>query len=133
MKYVLREHNKIEIGNNLLQFPNETRIGKVELFKNSICFNTTPVEKDLDWSKIETHQIWKERCLNNPSELFCYGFSGKLEWQFQYNNIVGFGKITSDLQKEENIGKELLEVYAGDFRYVLDVSSGEILGESYHK
>jgi hypothetical protein len=140
MKHILKENNKIEIGKKLIAFPKETTINKIEYFRNVICFNTIPFEKDLDWSNIKTHQIWKERCLNNPSELFCYDFSGELKWKFPFDNVVGMGKIVPELKKELDFlttehyrkyiekykGKELLEVYVGDFRYVLDANTGEI-------
>ncbi len=147
MKHILHSYNKIEIGNRLIVFPNETNIDKIESFENVICFNTTPFEKDLDWNKIETHLIWKERCLNNPSELFCYESSGDLKWKFQNRNVVGFGKIIPDLKQEKDFitsehyrnyiekykDKELIEVYAGDFRYLLDVNTGEIYDKMHSK
>ncbi|MCH5597980.1 hypothetical protein [Niabella ginsengisoli] len=136
--------SSIAIGNNKIVFSNETTISHIEVFKNAVCFSTCPLESDLDDSKIETHQIWKERCKNNPSELFCYNKEGLLKWKFSEQNVVGFGKIIPELEKEENFitiehyrkylekfkGKELLEVYVGswpyDYRYVIDANSGEI-------
>ena len=99
MIHILKEYNKIEIGKKTITFSKETFIDKIEYFNNLICFNTNPIENDLDWSNIRTHQIWKERCLNNPSELFCYDFLGELKWKFPFNNIVGIGKIIPELKK----------------------------------
>jgi|GEM_PF-2755598 len=138
--YTLTSDNSIQIGNKNISFPKETVIPKIEIFKNTICFYTWPSEKNLDWSHKETHQIWKERCLNNPSTLFCYDFFGELKWKFPFNNVVGIHPIIPELKKEADFitpehyrkyigkykGKELLEVYAGDFRYVLDANTGEI-------
>jgi len=134
------KNNKIKIGNETIIFPEETVIDKIEYTKKGICFKTSPSEVGLDWKEIATHQIWKERCLTNPSELFCYDQSGKLLWKFSHNNVVGFNKIALDLKKETEFitpdhykkyiekykGKELLEVYAGNFRFVVDANTGEI-------
>lgn len=130
----------IAIGNNKINFPKETTITHIEVFNNVICFSTSPLGTDLDWNRIETHQLWRDRCKSNPSELFCYTTDGKLKWKFLDQNVVGFGKIIPELQKEDEFitpehykkyierfkGKELLEVYAGNFRYVLDANTGEI-------
>ncbi len=138
--YYLVKNNEINIGGNLISFPTETNIDKILSSEISIWFSTCPSEKGLDWNKIETHKIWKNRCANNPSELFCFSIDGLLKWKFSDYNVVGFGKIIPDLKKEENFissdhykkyiekfsGKELLEVYAGNFRYVLDANTGEI-------
>lgn len=131
---------KIIIGNNEITFPRETTISHIQTFRKVVCFSTWPLESDLDDSKMETHQIWKERCKNNPSELFCYTINGHLKWKFPENNVVGFGKI--DLEKltesdfitpehykkyiEKYKGKELLEVYAGAFRFVLNANTGDV-------
>ena len=147
MIHILKEYNKIEIGKKTITFSKETFIDKIEYFNNLIVFNTKPIENDLDWSNIKTHQIWKERCLNNPSELFCYDFSGELKWKFPFNNIVGIAKIIPELKKIEDFktpehyknyiekykGMELLEVYAGDFRFIVNVESGEIYDKTYAK
>jgi hypothetical protein len=132
--------SSITIGNNKINFPKETTISHIEVFRNFIVFSTWPIESDLDDSKIETHQIWRDRCINNPSELFCYDLSGELKWKFPEKNIVGFGKIDLGALKEEDFitsghyksyiekfkGKELLEVYAGNHRYLLDANTGDI-------
>lgn len=138
--YSLIEKNKISIGGKIITFPVDTSIDKVLTSDKLIWFNTTPSETGLDWNKIETHQIWKSRCENHPSELFCYNVNGKLEWKFFDQNIVGFGKVIPESKKEKEFitaehfkkyiekyrGKELIEVYAANFRYVLDANTGEI-------
>jgi hypothetical protein len=138
--YHLVKNNEINIGNQLISFPSETKIDKVMNSEISIWFNTSPSEDNLDWNKIETHQIWKNRCDNNPSELFCYDTDGLLRWKFSSHNVVGFGKIIPESKKEEEFitpehyknyiekfrGKELLEVYAGNFRYILDANTGDV-------
>jgi len=140
MKHILLKHNKIKIGNETIIFPIETTIDKIEYLTNIICFKTSPSEVGLDWSNKKTHQIWKERCLKNPSELFCYNRIGELIWKLQYDNVVGFGRIIPELKKEEDFissehykkyidkysGKELLEVYAGNFRLIVDANTGYI-------
>ena len=140
MMYSLIGTNKINIGGEIISFPIETNIDKILTSKILIWFNTSPSEIDLDWNRIETHQLWKDRCKSNPSELFCYTIYGILKWKFFSQNIVGFGKIIPESKKEEEFistehyknyierfkGKELLEVYAGNFRYVLDSNTGEI-------
>jgi hypothetical protein len=140
MMYSLVKNNEINIGGNLISLPTETKIDKILSSEIFIWFNTCPSEEGLDWNKIETHQIWKNRCDNNPSELFCFSVNGLLKWKFSDYNIVGFGKIIPELKKDEDFitlnhyknyiekfrGKELLEVYAGNFRYVLDANTGEI-------
>ncbi|MFO0321362.1 MAG: hypothetical protein ACK504_02930 [Bacteroidota bacterium] len=147
MNQMLLDHNKIKLGGHLIVFSYETNIDKIETLKNVICFNTSPLEKDLDWNKIETQQIWKERCLNNPSELFCYNFSGELKWKFEHDNVVGFGKITIESKQQEDFvtsehyknyiekykEMELLEVYARDFRYIVNANTGEIYDKMYSK
>jgi hypothetical protein len=141
-KYLFRltvKNNEINIGNNLISFPIETKIDKILYSEISIWFNTCPSEEGLDWDKIETHQIWKNRCDNNPCELFCFSINGLLKWKFVDYQIVGFGRIIPELKKEDFIspehfrkyiqkfkGKELLEVYAGNFRFILDANTGEI-------
>ena len=140
MRYKLLYPNKIQIGDREVIFQNETTISKIEELSNVICFNTSPSEIDLDWGKIETHQVWKERCLANPSQLFCYDYKGNLQWKLPYNQVVGFGQIIPELKKEEDFittehykkyiekfkGKELLEVYAGNYRFVIDANTGKI-------
>jgi len=140
MNYKLKQNNIINIGGKEIIYPNETDIKSITEFDNVICFFTFPKSNDLNWSKIETHQIWKNRCDSNPSELFCFHFNGLLKWKFQEKNIVGFGKIDIENLKEgdfistkhyENYiekfnGKELLEVYVGNFRFILDAETGEI-------
>ena len=140
MKFNLISTNKIEIGNEKIIFPNETVINKVEALTKVVCLSTSPLESDLDWSNIKTHQIWKRRCLNNPSKLFCYDFNGELIWKLPYDFVVGFGQIIPELKKESEfstpkhykkyiknyIGKELLEVYAGNHRFVVDANTGEV-------
>lgn len=140
MKLNLISPNEIEIGNEKITFPNETVINKIETLIRVVCLSTSPLESDLDWSNLETHQIWKKRCLDNPSNLFCYDFKGKLKWKLPYDFVVGFGQIKPELKKESDFitpkhykeyiekykGKELLEVYAGNFRLAVDANTGEI-------
>ena len=140
MMYQLVKNNEIKIGNNSVFLPNETKIDKVLNSNIYVWFNTCPTEEGLDWSKIETHLIWKKRCDNNPSELYCFDSEGILKWKFIEQQVVGFGKVVPELKKEEDFitpehyksylekysGKELLEVYAGNFRYVLNAETGEI-------
>jgi hypothetical protein len=142
--YYLVKNNEINIGGNLISFPTETKIDKILSSEISIWFSTCPSEEGLDWNKIETHQIWKKRCDENPSELFCFSTNGLLKWKFLDYNVVDFGKIIPELKKEEDFitpehyknyiekfsGKDLLEVYVSswpyDFRYVLDANTGDI-------
>lgn len=145
--YKLISDNCISIGKTEIIFPSETIIQKIEIVNNAICFSTWPLERDLNWHNIETLQIWKERCLNNPSELFCYNLNGDLRWKFPEKNIIGFGKIIPELKNEKDFispqhykkyiekykDKPLLEVYAGDFRYIMDASTGEIYDKMYSK
>lgn len=140
MAYSLITNNKIKIGATIIAFSQYTIINKIIQLGDLIYFNTSPSEIGLDWKNSETHQIWKDRCKNNPSELFCYNVEGLLIWKFPHNNVVGFGLIIPELKKKDEFitpshykryierfkGKELLEVYAGDFRYVLDANTGEI-------
>lgn len=140
MKLNLISPNEIEIGNKKIVFPSETVINKIETLDKVVCFTTSPLESDLDWSNLKTHQVWKERCLNNPSHLFCYDFNGQLKWKLPHDFVVGFGSIKPELKKESDFitpehykkyiekykGKELLEVYAGSFRFVVDANTGEI-------
>ena len=140
MMYSLFKNNEIKIGNQSITFPSETKIEKVLNSEIYLWFNTCPTEEGLDWSKIKTHKIWKNRCDNNPSELFCYNKAGVLEWKFIEQQVVGFGLIIPELKKVEDFitpehyrnyiekykGMELLEVYAGNFRYVLNAETGEI-------
>lgn len=63
-----------------------------------------------------------------------------IKWEFPYSDVVGIHPIIPELKKEEDFitpehykkyfetykGKELLEVYAGNFRYVLDANTGNI-------
>lgn len=79
--------------------------------------------------------------LLKPLKAFSYlDGNFKLNWEFPYNDIVGIIPIIPELKKEVDFitpdhykkyierfkGKELLEVYAGDFRYVLDANTGEV-------
>ena len=140
MMYSLLKNNEINIGSNLILFPSETKIDKILSSEVCIWFSTCPSEEGLDWNKIETHQIWKNRCDNNPSELFCYDKEGVLKWKFVEQQVVGFGLIIPELKKKEEFitpehykkyiekfrGMELLEVYAGNFRFILNAEIGEI-------
>jgi hypothetical protein len=149
--YRLLSKNKISIGKTLITLLPETEIQKIEVFKNVICFYTNPSESGLNWNKIETHQIWEERCKKNPSELFCYNLDGSFRWKFSQQYIVGIGKIIPELKREEEFvtsihyekymdmykGKELIEVYVGgdpyDKRYLVDANTGDVYGESLSK
>lgn len=145
--YKLISNNIILVGDKEIAFPSETAIQKIEIFKHVLCFNTWPLEEGLNWNNIETQQIWKERCLSNPSELYCYEFNGRLRWKFSDKNVTGFGKIIPELKKEEDFitpehykkyikkygGKELVEAYAGNFRYLIDADTGEIYDKMYSK
>ncbi len=71
MGYELVFPNKIKFADKEVVFPNETAITKIQSLFKVVCFSTSPLESDLDWNDLKTHQIWKERCKNNPSELFC--------------------------------------------------------------
>lgn len=130
----------ITISNTRIKFSRETTISHIVVYNKVICFSTWPIESDIDYSKPGAHQIWIERCINNPSELYCYDINGNFIWKFESKNVVGFGKIVPELKEVEDFisvahyqryidkykGKELLEVYAGEFRYVLDANTGEI-------
>ena len=138
--YNILKNNEINIGGNLISFPLETKIDKILSSEITIWFSTSPSEEGLDWNKLQTHQIWKTRCENNPSELFCFSITGLLKWKFSDHNVIGFGKIIPELKKEDEFftqenykdyikkfsGKELLEVYAGNYRYILDANTGDI-------
>ncbi|MGB4774055.1 MAG: hypothetical protein WBP45_02685 [Daejeonella sp.] len=80
---------------------------------------------------------------NKETVLIAYNYYEKdytIKWEFPYDNVIGIHPIIPELKKEEEFitpehhrkyiekfkGKELLEVYAGDFRYVLDADTGEI-------
>lgn len=140
VKYKRINPSEIIIGNEIISFPNEIIIEKIETFNEVICFNTRISETGLNWDKIETHQIWKQRCLNNLSELYCYDLTGKFKWKLQYDNVVGFGKIIPELKiikdfitpehynryMEKFRGKELLEVYTDECRFVHDANTGAI-------
>ena len=76
-----------------------------------------------------------------------YELNGSLKWKFPEKNITGFGKIDLNKLTESDFitpehytkyierfkGKELLEVYAGSYRYVLDANTGEIYDKMYSK
>lgn len=144
MNHRILQNNIISINNEKIVFPKDTVIKSVIELDNLICFFTFPMSSDLNWSNIETHQIWKERCKSNPAELYCYEANGTFKWKFTENNIVGFGKIDLEKLKESDFvtperyieyiekykGKELLEVFAGNFCYQVDASTGEIYGRS---
>jgi len=143
MKYKLISHNKIKIGLRNIIFPEYTIIDKIETLSSVVCFKTTPLENDLDWNDLETHQIWRDRCSTNPRQLLCYDFSGKLKWKLPYDNVVGFGQIFPNLKEvgdfitpkhfanyiEKYNHKELLEVYTGNLRLIVDANTGEIYDE----
>jgi hypothetical protein len=140
MSYKLIKHNLLLIEGKNICFPKNSLIKSITELKKAICFYTFPKSDDLNWNKIETHKIWKDRCENNPSELFCYKTNGVLKWKLPEKNITGFGKIDlcklteSDFITPEHYrkyiekykGKELLEVYADSFRFVVDANTGEI-------
>ena len=133
-------NNSLSIGNVIVKFPDTTTIQKIQELKKVVCFSTWPLEKDLDWKNIETHQIWKKRCIENPGQLFCYGYDGNLQWKFDSNEVVGFESEYPELKKPEEFitpdyykkyiekfaGKELLIVYAGNFRYRVNANTGEV-------
>jgi hypothetical protein len=144
MKAQLVQENSIKIGKRYIHFPKETLINSIIEFNNIVCFFTFPKSSDLDWNSIVSHKLWNERCIYNPSKLFGYDYNGDLKWEFPHENIVGIGKIDImnlgendfispdhyrkyiDLYKD----KELIEVYAGDFRFVIDANTGEIYGKT---
>lgn len=87
--------------------------------------------------------VTREEEENGNGHLFVYGYfkdKYKLMWEFPFDNVVGIHPIIPELKKEEDFntpdhyknyikkfsGKELLEVYAGNFRYVLDANTGEV-------
>lgn len=87
--------------------------------------------------------VTREEEENENGHLFAYGYykdEYKLIWKFPFDNVVGIHPIIPELKKEEDFitpehyknyiekfsGKELLEVYAGNFRYVLDANTGDI-------
>lgn len=140
MNIKIIDNNSLSIGNVVVKFPVTTTVQKIQELKEVVCFSTWPLEKDLDWNNIEAHQIWKKRCIENPSQLFCYNYDGNLLWKFDSNEIVGFEAEYPELKKSEDFitfehyqkyiekfaGKELLIVYAGDYRYRVDANNGEI-------
>jgi len=140
MSYKLIKNNLLLIEEKEIYFPEYSLIKSVTELKNTICFYTFPKSDDLNWNKVETQQIWRERCENNPSEFFCYKTSGIFKWKLPEKNITGFGEIDLDKLRESDFlttehykkyinkyrGKELLEVYAGNFRFVVDGDTGEI-------
>lgn len=94
--------------------------------------------------------VTREEEDNGNGHLFAYGYykdGYKLKWKFSFDNVVGIHPIIPELKKEEEFltpehyrkyiekfkGKELLEVYAGDFRYVLDANTGEIYDKMYNR
>lgn len=132
--------NTIKIGEKIISFSKETIIQKLIELDNLVCFSIQPVSNDLNWKNIETHQIWKKRCDENPSQLFCYNNEGNQLWKFDSNEVVGFEAELPMLKKPEDfitsehykkymkkfVGRELLIVYTGNFRYRVDANTGEI-------
>jgi hypothetical protein len=87
--------------------------------------------------------IAREEEDNGNGHLFAYGYyenEYKLMWSFPYDNVLGVCPIIPELKKESDFitpkhykeyiekykGKELLEVYAGNFRFVIDANTGYI-------
>ncbi|EKT3958616.1 hypothetical protein [Flavobacterium psychrophilum] len=87
--------------------------------------------------------VAREEEENGNGHLFAYGYykdEYKLKWKFPFDNVVGIHPIIPELKKEEEFitpehyknyiekfrGKELLEVYAGNLRFVLNADTGEI-------
>ena len=142
--YIIKDYI-VEIGNKTITFPSETVIKNLIQLKESVCFFTYPKSNDLDWNKRETSQIWDDRCKNNPSELYCYLKDGTLKWTFEKDNIAGYSLVVPEQEKEEDFitpehykrymerfaGKELLEIYAGDYQYIVDADTGKIYYETY--
>ena len=138
-KYQINENN-ILIGGNLISFPPETTIQNVEEFSKVLCFSTWPKEKDLNWKDPNTNNIWKKRCLNNPSKVFCYDYSGVFKWEFPYDKVVGIQKEVPEALSKDNFisrehferylqefkDKELITIYAGDYQFTVDANTGEI-------
>ena len=122
----LISENKIIIGEEEISFPSETIIDKIESFDSKICLNIKTSEKDLNWNDAETHDIWKKRCLNNPSGLLCYSFEGNLLWELADPDpaIYGFKKIGSDNDLE------LIEVHLTNYNILIDVNSGTKINKS---
>ncbi len=80
---------------------------------------------------------------NQDKVLIAHCYADKdysVKWVFPFDNVVGITPIIPELKKEVDFitpehyrkyiekykGKELLEVYAGSFRYVIDANTGEI-------
>ena len=140
----LISNNHIKIGEEDILFPIETDIKKIEKLKDVVCFNTFPSEEGMNWDKVETHEKWRKRCAKNPSELFCYSLDGQLQWKFNSYPVVGFGIIdvksmtSKDFVDEEHFVRyvekfhnlEILEVYAGDFRMIIDANSGVVYSQN---
>lgn len=87
--------------------------------------------------------VSREEDSNRNNHLIAYGYSKdefKVIWKFHSNNVVGIHPIIPDLKRESDFnsielfnryldkykGKELLEVFAGEFRYIVDANTGEI-------
>ncbi len=82
----------------------------------------------------------------NPNKeivLIAYYYADKdysIKWQFPFDDVVGVCPIIPELKKESDFitpehykkyiekykGKELLEVYAGAFRFVLNANTGDV-------
>lgn len=84
---------------------------------------------------------------NKETVLIAYGYADdnfNIKWEFPYDDVVGIGPEIPEMKKESEFittehykhyiekykGKELLEVYAGNFRYRVDANTGEIYGKS---
>ena len=144
MGYHKLSSHDIKIGRSLISLSEEVVIDKVQEISNKVVFNTYPSETGLDWTKSTTHNIWKERVQKNPPSLYVYDQEGILLWEFPYKEVVGYEVVLPENKTELEFitpehykkyierfaKKELLIIYAGDFRYRVDANTGEIYGEN---
>lgn len=91
--------------------------------------------------------ISREEDYKGKGHLFAYGYSNndyELVWEFSDKDVFAVSPIVPELKKKEDFisekhyekyikmfkGKELLEVYVAswpyDFRYIIDVNTGEV-------
>lgn len=90
--------------------------------------------------------LTREEDPNGNNYLIAYGYSEasfEIQWEFPSNDIVGISPIKPESSNEEGVltkvnysgnnkelkEKELLQVYAGEFHYVLDGNTGEIFSK----
>ena len=80
---------------------------------------------------------------NKDKILIAYNYASKdysIKWKFPFDDVVGICPIIPELKNKSDFitpkhykeyiekykGRELLEVYAGNFRFVVDANTGEI-------